>query len=301
MSIALSRSAPAARIASRACSASILAATLLAVLALGGCDGVPRARYNEMVHERDSLRRELDEIKNGSSRLLASAKAHLDVKRYDEARRDIEQLLNRHPAAVETTEARTLLTIAQQGIAAREALERRTRVAAEKARQDSIRKHEARLSRALTAMRRSIDNVREITYYYDRTSPQFVGEASRVVLYIAKPEARSPFLRLSIRFRGSDWLFIERYTIKADDETFLIDASGFDDVERDNGYSGIWEWYDVPAESRELDIIRAIIAAKRVVIRYEGRQYYHDRVIGGEEKAALRRVLDAYEVLQRSR
>ncbi len=75
--------------------------------------------------------------------------------------------------------------------------------------------------------------------------------------------------------------------------------SGFNKVERDNGYGGIWEWYDTSAEERELEIVRAVIKAKRATLRYDGQQYYRDRAITMDEKSALQRVLDAYGVLER--
>lgn len=71
-------------------------------------------------------------------------------------------------------------------------------------------------------------------------------------------------------------------------------------MSRDNGYGQVWEWYDTPAESRELEIVRAVISARRAVVRSVGRQYYDDHTVSGEEKAALQRVLDAYDALLRS-
>ena len=274
----------------------LLLVLLLRILA--GC-GVAQKDYQTVVRERDSLRVQLEDIKNGPSRLLVSARAAVAAQKYDEARDISRQLLAKHPASAEAKEAGPVLQKAEEAIAERIVATKKAQELAEQARLDSLKAQEARIARSLTAMRRSYDSVREIAWYYDRSVPKAVNTASRMLLYIGKPNDGSPFLRFSIRYASDDWLFIQSYTVKADAQSFTIDASGYDDVERDNGYGGIWEWYDTTADAQELEIVRAVVNSKRAVLRYNGKQYYHDRTIGAEEKAALQRVLDAYDALQR--
>lgn len=66
--------------------------------------------------------------------------------------------------------------------------------------------------------------------------------------------------------------------------------------ERDHD-SKIWEWYDENLTDADLQMIRAIIASKEAVIRFNGRQYRKDRTITASQKAALQNVLDAYKAL----
>lgn len=257
-----------------------------------GC-GISADEHAKVVGERDSLKTALDELQNGPPRLLAQMRTAVESGKFEDARTLGGQLLSRHASSPEAKEGRQLVEQARLAIETRD-------VAARRAQADSLREREAQIARALSSMRRSHDDVKEMSWYYDRSVPSTVNSANKLLLYIGKPDKGAPYLRFSIRYVADDWLFIQSYVIKADGRTFEIDASGLRDVERDNGYGGIWEWYDVPAEERELDIVRAIVAAKQVVLRCEGRQYRRDRTIGTDEKLALQRVLNAYEALKRA-
>ena len=265
-----------------------------------GC-GIDREQYDAVVHQRDSLATALDDLRFGAERLLATAKAAMDAGKLQEALDASNDLLKRHPEAPEAVEAKTLAQSAKlklEAKAEREERERRALVAKqEKAREDSARAERARLDRAIASMYRRRDNVRDITFYYDRTVPYTVNSSSKVLLYIAKPDDGSPTLRFSIRYVADEWLFIESYTFKVDDLTFHISPDGFRDIERDNGYGDIWEWYDTSVGLNERAIVEALINSKHAVIRYVGQQYYHDRTITATEKAALKRTMDAYAVL----
>lgn len=123
-----------------------------------------------------------------------------------------------------------------------------------------------------------------------------MNSGSRIVLYIGKPDSGRPHLVLRLQYYADEWLFIDRFMIKADGRDFVIDPGDFD-IERDNS-TDIWEWYSNPNPTRsELEMVRVVANAKRAVIRYEGKQYYKDRTIGPNEKQKLRRVLAAYEAL----
>ena len=63
------------------------------------------------------------------------------------------------------------------------------------------------------------------------------------------------------------------------------------------GYGGIWEWYDGAVERRDVKMVQAVIAASKVTLRYNGKQYYDDREITTAEKQALQNVLDAFVAL----
>lgn len=111
--------------------------------------------------------------------------------------------------------------------------------------------------------------------------------------------ASNGYLELKLRnvYVADDWLFITSYIIKADDELFEFPV-GMTDIERDNGAGGIWEWTHGTAGPQELRMLRAVASAKQAVIRYQGKQYRKDRTIPASEKAMLRDVLVAYEMLQ---
>jgi TFIIF-interacting CTD phosphatase-like protein len=112
---------------------------------------------------------------------------------------------------------------------------------------------------------------------------------------MGKEENSKPWLRFRIQYKGDDWLFIENYNIKTDNDTYTFTPTKR--VERDNGSGDIWEWCDESLNSRTYTMIQDVIKSKSVKIRHNGRQYYKDRRVSSREKAALKNVLDAYEAL----
>lgn len=251
-----------------------------------------RAEADSLRNQVAVLTAELDELKYGAGRLLERARSDLQAGNYKSAIDAAGLLLSKHPESPEAEDARKILAVAERSLAEEEAKRQREKAAKE-------REERTRRERAVAGLRRKRDDIRGITWYQDRTSPQYVDSESAIFLYIGSPDGGRPFLRLKIQYVASDWLFIESYLIKADSQTFTI-APGHFAIERDNGYGGIWEWYDTPAEARELRIARAIAESKHAVIRYNGSQYYRDRTITAAEKKAIQNVLLAYESLARS-
>jgi len=103
-----------------------------------------------------------------------------------------------------------------------------------------------------------------------------------------------PWLRLKIRYYGSDWLFVESFFVVVDGERF---DKAYAEFERDHGGGDVWEWYDESPTAKDLEMIKKIISSKKATIRFVGRQYHRDHVIDTNEKRALQSVLDAYEAL----
>lgn len=148
---------------------------------------------------------------------------------------------------------------------------------------------------SLKKMKTKYDDIKKITWYYDKSTPES-NNTNNIHLYIGKEEGKKPFMRFVIRYSSSDWLFIENYNIKADSAVFTISTS-FGDVERDNSYGSIWEWYDTVVDNKILLIVNSIIDAKNVKIRYNGQKYYNEKTVTQKEKTALKNILDAYIAL----
>ena len=144
---------------------------------------------------------------------------------------------------------------------------------------------------ALSQMRVEKDEVKGITWYRDKTSPQYVN-LNGFYLYIGAGKGFTPTLRLKIQYYGEDWLFIEQYFFNVDGKTKVIKPS-YGDVERDND-SKVWEWFDTTPNDSEVALIKSIIKSKKAVMRLEGSKYYKDVVISSTQKAALKRALTVY-------
>jgi hypothetical protein len=185
-------------------------------------------------------------------------------------------LSEKHPGGSQAARAAEIVTQIERGLA------------------DQAAADEARIATATAKMRSQPDEVRGITFYSDKATTEY-DDINSFHLYIGKSASRV-WLRLRIQYAADDWLFVESFVIKADDQRFDITPDYFD-IERDNGYGGIWEWYDGAVERRDVKMVQAVIAASKVTLRYNGKQYYDDREITTAEKQALQNVLDAFVAL----
>jgi hypothetical protein len=168
-----------------------------------------------------------------------------------------------------------------------------------KARKEEAAREAAKRERkqALATMKTKYDDVEEITWYYDRSTPRYSNEKDWIELYIGKRKGESPWLRFRINYTADDWLFIHTYKFKIDGTPYQIDTL-YGEVERDHDGGEIWEWYDVAAEGQSLSIAQALANSNSATLRCIGDQYHNDRKVSSEERAALRRVLRAYEALK---
>jgi flagellar biosynthesis GTPase FlhF len=276
-------------------------------LLLGAC-GVPGSEHRAVAAERDSLQTvlasmltELEDLKLGSERLLSLASASFADGKLEEARDHAAMLISRHPGAAERTEADRIRVAAESRITEREERARREREATlereRREREAAERRAREERERALAAARRKRDEIRGITWYTHRNSPEYLNSRSDIHIYIGKTDGGYVNPRFRIQYKARDWLFIRSYLIKADDRTFTVDPGTFN-VERDNGSGGIWEWYDTPATTQEFEILRAIANSKNAVIRHQGQQYYRDRTVTDREKQAIREMLIVHDNLK---
>lgn len=259
------------------------------------CSGVPQEEYqtlqteNEKLnHEIQQLKVEIDDLKYGASRLLNQAKIYFENKNFSRAQAEVKQLITLHPASKESDEAKQLLIVLDEEIKKEER-------AKEKAKAEKERAKKARLANATQKLRRKHDEMTDVTMFHDRSTPRSL-QANNFHIYIAQMGKSKPYLRFQTQYTGDDWLFIENYIIKTETESFTIEPE-YGKVNRDNGYSGVWEWYDAFVDDKIYNIISNIIQSKNVRLRYNGKQYYKDRNMSNSEIQGIKNVLDAYEAM----
>lgn len=240
---------------------------------------------NQTKEENKSLKSELEEIKFGASNLIKEIETSYKAKLYDKAISEIDILIQKHPTSTEAEKAKEI-KLAIEKIKEQES---KVQQAELKKKMDEEKK---RLEQATSKMRKKVDEVQGITWYYDKTTSSY-NNVNSFHTYIGERASGSPWLRLRIQYAGDNWLFIDNYK-------FLIDGRNYEitpvEVERDNN-ADVWEWYDTDADKSNIDIIKAIIESDKAVVRYEGKQYYKDRTITSAEKKALQNVLDAFKAL----
>lgn len=259
------------------------------IMGLIGCGGVSQNEYDTLKAENEKLKQEIEDLKFGPDKLLSQAKLYIENKDFSKAKVELQNLIEKHSASQQATEAKPLLVIADNGIKEEKTLEEKALIEKEKAEKD-------RLANATKKMRVKVDDMNDVTWYYDKTSPQYTNY-NGFYAYIGKSKGSKPWLRLVIQYAADDWLFIEKYIIKVDGQTYNITEDSYGEIKTDNGSGGIWEWLDRKVGYSEYQIIKAVANGKDIKIRFNGKDYYKDKTITGQQKIALQNVLDAYEAL----
>ena len=142
---------------------------------------------------------------------------------------------------------------------------------------------------ALSKLRSRYDRFGDVTWYQSSTTTNY-RNANAFYVYFGMFDGEKGPLRLVVQYFDDDWLFIERARVNVDGKVYTLSTS---DWERDND-ADIWEWSDESLQDR--DVIEKIIKSKSAVIRFDGRQYYDTRTISSTQKAALKAVLQAWDL-----
>jgi hypothetical protein len=253
-----------------------------------GCNGVSQNDYDTLKAENEKLKLEIEELKFGPEKLLSQAKVYLDNKDFNKAKSELQTLLDKHPTSQQAIEGKQLITIADNGINVQKLANEKEKIEKEKSEKE-------RLANATKKLRTKYDDIKGITWYYDKGTPQYTNYNS-FHLYMGKEKTGQPWLRFRIQYTADDWLFIQSYVIKTDNDSYTISTS-YGEVETDHGSGDIWEWYDVPMDNSLYNIVQDVIKSKSVKVRHNGKQYYKDRTITQKEKQGLQNMLDAYEAL----
>ncbi|UGB37693.1 hypothetical protein [Frateuria soli] len=241
-------------------------------------------RTAELEAKVSALQAELQEVKFGASRLLAQAKSAYQVENDGEAKKLLVDLLKRHPASPESTEATALLALVDSRIAAKE-LERK-RKEEQKAKEERLL-----VERAAKNMKKNFDEIKGVTWVSHRNAP-ILGKYVSLYFGTDGNGAANYPLRLKLQYYGDDWLFVRSVIVKADDKVYEL---GRMDFERDNSSGYVWEWIDMPVKNYEM--LNQWMSAKRVVVRFNGDQYYDDFTLPREQQTQLREVYQAWQAM----
>lgn len=231
---------------------------------------------------------EIEDMKFGAEKLYSEAENFFNEGNLYKSKSTLNLLFDKHPTSKQTEQGKVLLSQIEDIL-------KKEQEAKELAEKQKAEEEEQRIANALKNMRKKYDEVTEITWFYDKTSPQYTNRNS-FFLYIGQDSKNNRWLRLRIQYTGDDWVFIEKYIIKCDDSSYTIDTE-YQEVKRDNSGGAVWEWLDKSPSQSELDMINSIIKSKKTILRCKGDQYHYDREISQNEKQALQSILDAYAAL----
>jgi len=160
---------------------------------------------------------------------------------------------------------------------------------------------QAEAEKILAGLKLDNDKVRGIKWYYAKTyqfysNGTWAADKRCFVLPYLGQDAKSTWMRLVFDYTGSEWIFFKKVTVAADDQRFTKTFSYFD-IERDNSGYRVWEYIDVDGSSYE-EMLWAIANSKETIVRFEGDAHYYDATISDADKAAIREVLTAYDLLK---
>lgn len=284
--------------------AAVLVLILTAYAVPASSAGSLRTELESLRAELEATRAELDGYRYAPDRLVAQVEDALAGEAMDSAEYYLGLLVRYHPQTEERTAAEksvseTVARIEAEKKAAAEKAERERREAAEK-RLAEERARKEREARSLRAMKKREDDMRGINFYQDPASPQYINSRSTLYYYIAHTPGRQPTLRAKLIYKGDNWVFFRTAYAKIGDEVFRFHFSHFD-VERDNGYSGVWEWVDVVATGDWLRLANRLAdSGGSVRLRFEGDQYYREVTMSAADARAVGRVLEAYRYLEQN-
>ena len=261
----------------------------LLLICLFGCGGVSQNDYDTLRTENENLKKQIEDLKFGPEKLLSLAKVFIDKEDFINGKAELHALISKHPTSQQITEAKQLLLVVDNAIKLQN-LEK------EKEKAEKEKKEKERLANATRKMNNEYDEIKEISWYRDKSSPKYVN-SNGFYAYIGQSKDSKPWLILALQYSADDWLFIESYTIKVDGKIYTIKEESYGEIKKDNGSGRIWEWLSRPVGPDEYEIIKAVAYGKDVKIRFSGKDYHKDKVITEQQKNALKNVLDAYEAL----
>jgi flagellar biosynthesis GTPase FlhF len=155
----------------------------------------------------------------------------------------------------------------------------------------------ARQKAALSQLVKHVDEVEGITWYQDKAAPKYINENGIYAYFGVKDDKVVSGLHLKIQYTGKSWIFIKNYVFNMDGEKYEINP-GFMGAERDMSTDinspGVWEYHDETLDSTGFQLLNAMINSQKTIMRLDGDQRQKDVTISANQKAALKRVLDAY-------
>lgn len=125
-------------------------------------------------------------------------------------------------------------------------------------------------------------------------SPKGDSLKSDAQLYIGFNE-KDQWLRFKVKYYDNDWLFVDSYKVAADDYRWQSPKLKF---ERDHSSGSVWEWIDVSAKDKEIEVAKAIATSNKATIRFQGSKYYSDKVLNAEQKKSIQQIIKLFGLMK---
>lgn len=119
-----------------------------------------------------------------------------------------------------------------------------------------------------------------------------------ISVYISKRKFLTPYLILSIRYSGKDWIFIDKYIFLNDGVTLeIIPKNEAEEVIRKAGYGYVSEKIDLEVTPDIYRLLKSVSESDIVKLRYQGENNKYDIEISKKQKEAIKTTLEFYKAL----
>lgn len=150
-------------------------------------------------------------------------------------------------------------------------------------------------SGALKKLKKTTDEFNGTTFYTHPAEPRYADTRSYLLPYIAEKNGNVA-LRVHLHYTADSWLFVDSAVFNVDGKItpYNVPTSSW---LRDND-SEIWEWSDTPVTPQLRALLEEVANSNKTIVRFNGQQYYDDFTVTDQDKAAIRDVLAAEEILK---
>jgi hypothetical protein len=271
-----------------------LCALLLTLTACGASEVESlKAENVRLATELELTKAKLDDLVNGPAALKALSEVAVKQGDFGTAVAKLEALRKQYPTSPEALASDAPLNAARASLEAetkRKAAEHAALVSKAAAEAEALLKaKEAALAKATGNLKTSYDKMAGVTWYKAK-SAKVLGNYLQVYFGRFDKGTVGP-LRLDAQYYGDEWVFFDELIVKADDAVFNFPKLR---PQQDNSGGSVWETIDTPVTSEMVRMLRAVIAAKDVSIRFDGK-HVKDFDLTPASRAALRDMLIAYE------
>lgn len=146
-----------------------------------------------------------------------------------------------------------------------------------------------RIANLKSQMKISHDDVKNITWYKDKTVRTF----ECIYVYFGQINNNITPLRLVLEYYGENWIFFNNVTFNIDGDIKTLKF----EPKRDNSGGSVWETVDVAMTPEYLELVKDIANSKNTKFRFGGDRIA-DKTVTDVQKKAIQRVLELYDLVK---
>lgn len=150
----------------------------------------------------------------------------------------------------------------------------------------------AKRLQAVKILETKYDDVQGIRWYYSKKRTRY---GNYCYLYMGKKEGGTPWLRLSMQYKGEDWIFFKNAYLSYDGNTKEVIFDDYKEKETEVG-EGVYEWIDVSVDSDLREFLEKLANGKTAKWQFRGK-YQKTYTMSPACKEAIKEILLAYDVL----